>query len=97
MEKIKTEIGMKVKLIKGTDESLDRSKPGPCTHGLWCAGRIPVGTIGTVFQIPQEPHQIYMKHPPRYAIDFGAEFTPRTGWHYGVGEYLDASLELVKD
>lgn len=94
---IESKVGMKVKLVEGTDESVNPRIKGDCTHGLWIAGRIPVGTVGTIIHIPQEPHQIFMKHPPQFAIDFGPEFPARKGYHYGIGDHLHESLEVVKE
>ena len=41
-------VGMRIRLIKGIDH-------GEQPYMMWCAGNVPVGTCGTIYQRPSHP------------------------------------------
>jgi len=60
---------MRVRLVDGGDRSYDQGRTG-----LWCAGRVPVGTLGTVVRDGSNgfsgPHIVWDRVKPRAGYVF---------------------------
>ena len=72
---IKIKEGMKLKVIKGDDDI----HGNPTNKGLWIAGEIEVGTIGTVYKAALKGRDSWM-----FALDFPGG-TPKAGYIFGIG------------
>lgn len=91
------EIGMRVKLIRGTVK-------GPYRHrgenqeyydyGMWCGGNVPVGSTGTVVRKRVFPEN-HPNNSTMLAIDFDG-IKPKGDYFFGIGpEPLPDSFEVI--
>jgi hypothetical protein len=96
MPRIETKVGMKLKLIRGDDESTNPNVPSKRENGIWIAGLIPVGTVGTVVEATLPPEQARLGLMAPFKLDFGDGFPAKEGYYYGIGRDFDSErLQIV--
>lgn len=76
-------IGKRVKVIKQTDRCINIvGQP----VALWCAGRVPVGSTGTIVVYSDTMDQIVWDHGQK----------PKDGYIFGFVSFKHCGLELLK-
>ena len=78
-------VGMRIRLIKGMDN-------GKLPYMGWLAGNVPVGTYGTVYEIP--PHKLY-PHNHTFAVKWDG-IEPENDGYFGLG-YVDPEYYEIID
>ena len=78
--------GMRIRLIKGMDN-------GKLPYMGWCAGNVPVGTEGTVYEVPLSPIEQKYHDYHIFAVKWDG-IEPQNNSYFGIG-VIDAEYYEV--
>lgn len=85
-ERSKFKVGQRVRVVEGCDkDGWNRSNPksdpnDACTHAMWIAGMVPVGTEGTVYEFAPHAH---LPNNKMLAVNFDG-ITPKDDYHFAI-------------
>jgi hypothetical protein len=85
--RLETREGMRVRIIRGDRD--EKNKGEYLGYVSWIAGRVPVGSVGTVCRKHTFSNGVETKHT-RLAIDFDG-IEPHEGWFFGIETTYDPS------
>jgi hypothetical protein len=83
--------GMRVRLVRGCPDG-----NGCRDYGLWIAGRVPVGSVGTVVR-KRVFHESHPNNYTMYSVEFDG-IEPKEGYRFGIsGCVVTDDFEVVRE
>ena len=88
MGKAENLIGRRVRVRRGTKVNLARASEGYHDYAIWIAGNVPIGSTGTLVELPDSGHMVQVK--------WDHDQEPKPGYVFGVTS-ISNELEEIFD